>query len=105
VAGGSKSVDEGTSVAAELDDSWFLHAAAAMTDQMLACPNAEVIGSLTSHQPVYVYEFDDRHAAEPDGVNPPFPMGAGHTLELPYLFKATGWRSPTPRPSSTCPPK
>lgn len=70
---------------------------AVFTDYAFACPAAEIASSLTHTGPVYQYEFDDRHAAVPDAPAPPFPLGAGHALELPYLFDVTGLpHPPTP---------
>jgi len=69
--------------------------AAALTDYDFACPAAAMAGFLSHGGPVYEYEFDDSNAAAPAGVPTlPFPLGAAHTFELPYLFGVTGMLNP-----------
>ena len=54
-------------------------------------PADRFVGSLSRNAPVYAYEFDDRHAPEPDFMrHAPFPVGASHSLELRYLFSMGG---------------
>lgn len=60
-------------------------AAAAITDMLFACPARAINRWASAHVPTYVYEFSDRTA--PSYLKPTsFAMGAGHTLELAYLF-------------------
>ncbi|MDQ0380579.1 carboxylesterase/lipase family protein [Amycolatopsis thermophila] len=61
--------------------------AAALTDSAFACVARDMASSLSRTAPVYAYEFDDPHAPAPDSLSrTPFPLGAAHSLELPYLF-------------------
>ena len=47
--------------------------------------------SLSAAEPVYSYEFDDAGAPAPEPLHAaPFPVGAGHSLELRYLFDVGG---------------
>lgn len=60
--------------------------AAVFTDYMFACTDKIIMGWAGKYAPVYGYEFNDKTA--PTYLLPTtFPQGAGHTLELPYLFK------------------
>ncbi|MFI9403253.1 carboxylesterase/lipase family protein [Nocardia sp. NPDC052316] len=61
---------------------------AVMTDYLFVCPIAGMAQSLVRTGPVYAYQFADRNAAPLPGVPtpPPFPLGASHAFELPYLF-------------------
>ncbi|MFI5782901.1 carboxylesterase/lipase family protein [Nocardia sp. NPDC051570] len=71
--------------------------AAVFTDYAFACPIADMANSLTHTGPVYAYEFDDRNAAAPTAMpTVPFPLGAGHAFEMPYLFHVTGFPDPDP---------
>jgi len=46
---------------------------------------------LARRAPVYAYEFNDRHAPVPEPLrHTPFAAGAGHALELRYLFQMGG---------------
>ena len=46
---------------------------------------------LAEGEPVYAYEFNDRDAPAPESLRQlPFPLGAGHSLELRYLFDIGG---------------
>ncbi len=61
--------------------------AAVGTDQDIACPALDMTAALARSASVYSYEFDDPHAAAPTELaGLPFPLGAAHALELPYLF-------------------
>ncbi|GAA5071318.1 carboxylesterase/lipase family protein [Nocardia iowensis] len=73
---------------------------AVMTDHVFACPIADNTKSLTRTGPVYAYEFADPDAAPLPGLPspPPFPLGAAHGFELPYLFDLD--RTPSPATSA-----
>lgn len=61
--------------------------AAALTDRDWALPIEETRRLLARHVPVYAYEFAERDASWfPGFPPPPFPVGASHMMELPYLF-------------------
>ncbi|MEV6557465.1 carboxylesterase/lipase family protein [Nocardia sp. NPDC051756] len=64
--------------------------AAVMTDHIFVCPTADMAKSLVRTAPVYSYEFADANAAPLPILGlpnpPPFPLGAAHAFELPYLF-------------------
>lgn len=63
---------------------------AAMTDGDFACV-ADRIADAIEDEPVYFYEFNDRRAPAPEPLRAaPFPVGAGHSLELRYLFDVGG---------------
>jgi para-nitrobenzyl esterase len=65
--------------------------AAAVTDSVFACPSDQLTAGLTRSGPVYAYEFSDRTAPAPEPMRrAPFPIGAGHALELRYLFDIGG---------------
>ena len=73
------------------DGSAGLAYAAAVTDGMFACPVDTLASGLAQRMPVYAYEFNDRHAPVPDPLRrTPFAPGAGHALELRYLFDMGG---------------
>ncbi|MFI6047409.1 carboxylesterase/lipase family protein [Nocardia sp. NPDC051321] len=69
---------------------------AVMTDHVFACPIADATKSLIRTGPVYAYEFADQNAAPLPGLPspPPFPYGASHAFELPYLFDLAHSSSP-----------
>ncbi|MCM6778479.1 carboxylesterase family protein [Nocardia sp. CDC159] len=57
------------------------------TDRDFVCPILDMADGLAKAAPVYAYEFADAHAAvPPEWSGLPFPLGAAHALELPYLF-------------------
>ena len=60
--------------------------AAAVTDNVFACPARQVDLWVSRYQPVYAYEFNDENA--PEGSLPPttYPFGAAHATELQFLF-------------------
>ena len=65
--------------------------AAAVTDGVFACPIDALATDLARHSPVFAYEFHDRSAPAPEPLrHTPFPPGAGHGLELRYLFDMGG---------------
>ena len=73
------------------DGSTGLAYAAAVTDGMFACPIDTIASDLAQRMPVYAYEFNDRHAPVPEPLrHTPFAPGAGHALELRYLFDMGG---------------
>jgi para-nitrobenzyl esterase len=64
---------------------------AAVTDGVFACTADRLADSLSAAQPVYFAEFDDPGAPAPEPLHAaPFPVGAGHSLELRYLFDVGG---------------
>ncbi|MGO4442376.1 carboxylesterase/lipase family protein [Mycobacterium sp. 2YAF39] len=64
---------------------------AAVTDGAFACVADRLADSLSAAQPVYSSEFDDPDAPAPEPLRAaPFPVGAGHSLELRYLFDVGG---------------
>lgn len=64
---------------------------AAVTDGTFACVANRLAESLSSEEPVYFSEFDDPGAPAPEPLRAaPFPVGAGHSLELRYLFDVGG---------------
>ena len=64
---------------------------AAVTDGVFACTADRLANSLSASQPVYFAEFDDPGAPAPEPLHAaPFPVGAGHSLELRYLFDVGG---------------
>ena len=73
------------------DGSAGLAYAAAVTDGVFACPIDTVAAGLARRGPVYAYEFNDRHAPVPEPLRrTPIAPGAGHALELRYLFDMGG---------------
>lgn len=73
------------------DGSAALAYSAAVTDGVFACPIAALATALARRQPVYAYEFSDRTAPTPEPMRAlPFAVGAGHALELRYLFDMGG---------------
>ena len=73
------------------DGSAGLAYAAAVTDGVFACPIDAMARGLARRAPVYAYEFGDRHAPAPEPLrHTPFAPGAGHALELRYLFEMGG---------------
>ncbi len=87
--------DDAAAVAARypLEDypSPALAYSAAVTDSLFACLSERLADQLARHQPVYSYEFADRDAPAPEPLRTlPFPVGAGHSLELRYLFDVGG---------------
>ena len=64
---------------------------AATTDGLFACVADRLADSLSSAEPVYSYVFADAGAPAPEPLRAaPFPVGAGHSLELRYLFDMGG---------------
>ncbi|HTF50107.1 MAG TPA: carboxylesterase family protein [Pseudonocardia sp.] len=64
---------------------------AAATDGGFACITSEMAQALSAAVPVYEYEFNDTTAPVSASVaGTPFPLGAAHSLELPYLFELNG---------------
>ena len=73
------------------DGSAGLAFAAAVTDGVFACPIDTMARGLARRAPVYAYEFADRRAPAPEPLRTtPYPPGAGHGLELRYLFDMGG---------------
>ncbi|SEE32824.1 para-nitrobenzyl esterase [Streptomyces sp. 2231.1] len=63
---------------------------AVIGDADFACPTARTGDLLAAHVPVWRYEFADEHAPPLTPGTPPFPLGAPHASELPYLFDLGG---------------
>ncbi|MGW2617842.1 carboxylesterase/lipase family protein [Streptomyces sp. NPDC001500] len=63
---------------------------AVIGDADFACPTAGAAGLLAARAPVWRYEFADEHAPPLTPGPPPFPLGAPHASELPYLFDLGG---------------
>ncbi|MGW0134325.1 carboxylesterase/lipase family protein [Streptomyces sp. NPDC003299] len=63
---------------------------AVIGDADFACPTALTGDFLAVHVPVRRYEFADEHAPPLTPGTPPFPLGAPHASELPYLFDLGG---------------
>ncbi|MGV0991591.1 MAG: carboxylesterase/lipase family protein [Mycobacterium sp.] len=79
------------------DGSAGLAYAAAVTDGVFSCPIDTMALGLARRAPVYAYEFNDRHAPVPEPLrHTPFATGAGHALELRYLFEMGGAPPLTP---------
>jgi para-nitrobenzyl esterase len=65
--------------------------AAVVTDDYFACSANQMELGLMRDAPVYAYEFNDREAPAPEPLRAvPFAVGAGHSLELRYLFDIRG---------------
>jgi para-nitrobenzyl esterase len=64
--------------------------AAVETDAHFACNAVPVIAALAKWAPVYAYEFrDETSPARPYMVVPPsFPIAAGHTSDVPYVWQS-----------------
>ncbi|WP_425276777.1 carboxylesterase family protein [Streptomyces aquilus] len=63
---------------------------AVIGDANFACPTARTNNLLTTQVPVWCYEFADEHPPPLAPGTPPFPLGAPHASELPYLFDLGG---------------
>ncbi|MEH0418253.1 carboxylesterase/lipase family protein [Streptomyces sp. B21-083] len=63
---------------------------AVIGDADFACPTARTDSLLSAQVPVWRYEFADEHAPPLTPGKPPFPLGAPHASELPYLFDLGG---------------
>ncbi|WP_317441183.1 carboxylesterase/lipase family protein [Streptomyces collinus] len=63
---------------------------AVIGDANFACPTARTGTLLAAQVPLWRYEFDDEHAPPLTPGTPPFPLGAPHAAELPYLFDLGG---------------
>ena len=69
--------------------------AAVGTDSGFACNAVPVIADLTKWAPTFAYEFRDETSPPRPYMNvpPSFPIGAGHTSDVPYV-----WQSETVAP-------
>lgn len=63
---------------------------AVIGDANFACPTARTAALLAARVPVWRYEFADEHAPPVIPGPTPFPAGAPHASELPYLFDLGG---------------
>ena len=50
------------------------------------CPGQNLAGEFASTTRTYMYQFDDRHAPGLNNDNPGYQWGAGHAMELAYLW-------------------
>ncbi|NDU73866.1 carboxylesterase family protein [Actinomadura sp. DSM 109109] len=64
--------------------------ATALTDAEYARHALDTYKALSRRVPAYAYEFADAGAPWFAGVGKPYPMGAYHAAELPYLFETGG---------------
>jgi para-nitrobenzyl esterase len=64
--------------------------AAVGTDSGLACNAVPVIADLTKWAPTFAYEFRDETSPPRPYMNAPpsFPIGAGHTSDVPYVWQS-----------------
>jgi len=77
------------------DAQVVLQYARTVTDGVFACPAARMAGAQSAVAPVYAYQFDDPDAVAPESMRHlPFPIGAGHALDLRYLFDIAGGSAP-----------
>ncbi|WP_242579099.1 carboxylesterase/lipase family protein [Amycolatopsis sp. 195334CR] len=68
--------------------------AAVTTDRIWSCTQLSTSRKLAREVPVYAYEFADRHSPLAELTPGPIPLGAAHTMELPYLFALGGYEFP-----------
>lgn len=64
--------------------------ATALTDAEFARPVLDTQTALSRRVPTYAFEFADADAPWFSGFPKPYPMGAYHAAELPYLFESAG---------------
>ena len=76
---------------------------AVIGDADFACPTLAAEGLLSAQVPVWRYEFADENAPPLTSGTPPFPVGAPHASELPYLFDWVVGLAHSPRLSSGWP--
>lgn len=92
--------DKGQKIAAEYPLTRYASPsealAAAQTSWFFVCPSYRAMRSIARHAPVYAYEFIDAQAP-PAFKSVSFPYGAGHTLEIQYLFPRFHGARGTPR--------
>ena len=70
---------------------------AVMTANFFSCPASRIESDVADAVPVFAYEFNDPDAPAPEPLQrAPFPVGAGHSLELRYLFDTGGAPALTP---------
>ncbi|WP_097214489.1 MULTISPECIES: carboxylesterase/lipase family protein [unclassified Streptomyces] len=63
---------------------------AVIGDADFACPTLRTGDLLGTQVPLWRYEFADEHAPPLTSGTPPFPLGAPHASELPYLYDLGG---------------
>lgn len=79
------------------DGSAPLAYSAAVTDYAFACAADRIADDLAKDDPVYAYEFNDRSVPAPEVFGHlPFPIGAGHSLEVRYLLDVGGEQALNP---------
>jgi para-nitrobenzyl esterase len=54
------------------------------------CPTQNLAARFASRTPTYFYQFDDRHAPALNDLLPGYQWGAGHAMELAYLWPSFG---------------
>jgi para-nitrobenzyl esterase len=64
-------------------DSGFL-------DGIGGCPTQNLAAQFASRAPTFFYQFDDRHAPALNNLLPGYQWGAGHAMELAYLWPSFG---------------
>jgi para-nitrobenzyl esterase len=79
---------------ATTDGSPTLAWGAATTDRIWSCTQVTTDDALARAVPVYAFDFDDQNSPIIAYQKLPFPGGAAHAAELPYLFEPGGHRLP-----------
>src|SRR5450755_607086 len=54
------------------------------------CPTQNLAAEFASTTPTFLYQFDDRHAPALNHLLPGYQWGAGHAMELAYLWPSFG---------------
>ena len=54
------------------------------------CPTQNLAAPFASRTPTFFYQFDDRHAPALNNLLPGYQWGAGHAMELAYLWPSFG---------------
>ncbi len=54
------------------------------------CPELNLAVTFSKTTPTYFFQFDDRHAPALNNAVPGYQWGAGHAMELPYLWPSFG---------------
>jgi para-nitrobenzyl esterase len=54
------------------------------------CPTQNLAAQFASRTPTFFYQFDDRHAPALNNLLPGYQWGAGHAMELAYLWPSFG---------------
>ena len=59
-------------------------------DGIGGCPTQNLAAKFASRTPTFFYQFDDRHAPALNNLLPGYQWGAGHAMELAYLWPSFG---------------